>query len=1320
MPTTLLVRLRVRRDTYTNLDATNRVYGRGEVVYDETNDKFKVGDGITAWRLLPYTGADAALSTLSDVQLNLPLANGQALTWNSTAGKWVNATVGISDGDKGDITVSNSGGTWTIDNGAIGTAKLGGDITPAGKALLDDADAAAQRTTLGLGTASTQNVPASGNAASTEVVLGNDSRLSDARTPTAHTHAIADVTSLQTALDGKAALAHTHAIADVTGLQAALDAAQTTLTKTVRNDTASTMTKGQVVYIFGSSGTHLLVRLADADLESTAAPTIGVVQANIAPNGDGTIVVAGYLEGLSNLPTGSFANGAALWLSQTAGGWTTTPPTQPAHRVFLGWVVTNSPGAAGRAYIKVINGEELEELHDVLISGVADGHILQYDTGLWRNRNLAAAGVAAASHVHGNITNGGLIGTTANLPIITGTGGLLQAGSFGTGASTFCEGNDSRLSNSRAPTGSASGDLSGTYPAPTVAQLQGRAVSSAAPSNGQGLVWSNANSRWEPTTLGSGSGTVTQVSSGTGLSGGPITTSGTLSVDFAASGVSSATQAVRADDSRLSDARTPLSHAHGNITNAGAIGTTANLPIVTGTGGILQTGTLGSNLSLTGGTLAVTASGSTTQVQFNDGGTTLGGDSGLTYDKLTSSLTVTGDLAVNGGDITSTSASFYIAAAATDVRIAAGAASAPTIRLGTNITGNTVTLNGIAAGTSNLGVNVSTGIVNLFTGITTGTLNVATGGASTINLGGTAASVNIGTTSGNSTLTIQANSTTGTATVATSAGVTTGNLFNTVVTSLNVGGAATSLTLGATTGTAALRNPTLRLGNTTSSIATNSGTTNSLTLAPFGSLTIAPATSAGSLGGTLAQLQVTNAVDGAGQVRVTGGNLYLGTYSTDGLGSLDVGILFEGATANSFTTRLQAADPGANRTITLPNASGTVALIAGSSNQVQYNSSGALAGSSAFTFDGSHLQVGSQGQVRLGSSAATYVALRSPATVANSNIYTLPAAVGSANQVLQIDSVSGNDATLKWATVSGGGGGVSDADYGDIVVSGSSTVWTIDNDAVTYAKMQNVSATDRLLGRSTTGAGDVEEIVCTAYARSVLDDADAATARTTLGLGTTDTPQFAGISLASGEFLSNASDGRIDIGPNGTHPSQPSSDYYALTVDGQSWGFGVRIGTRNTRTDTLNTSSSLNFLVPVVLNNDTRFAFGSSQNYFIRHVSGSSRAGVACGLLVNNAGSTGSLVIAQGNEVDNANRIPATAHAHPTLYLYGNGSANANDFVRLSHDTTNATVEAGRGNLNLEAAGDIMNKGNRIPKVFSGTSVPSNALGGDGDVYFKY
>lgn len=72
---------------------------------------------------------------------------------------------------------------------------------------------------------------------------------------------------------------------------------------------------------------------------------------------------------------------------------------------------------------------------------------------------------------------------------------------------------------------------------------------------------------------------------------------------------------------------------------------------------------------------------------------------------------------------------------------------------------------------------------------------------------------------------------------------------------------------------------------------------------------------------------------------------------------------------------------------------------------------------------------------------------------------------------------------------------------GDVTGSGTgSFVATIANDAVTYAKMQNVSATDKLLGRSTSGAGDVEEITCTAAGRAFLDDASASDQRTTLGL----------------------------------------------------------------------------------------------------------------------------------------------------------------------------------------------------------------------------
>lgn len=52
---------------------------------------------------------------------------------------------------------------------------------------------------------------------------------------------------------------------------------------------------------------------------------------------------------------------------------------------------------------------------------------------------------------------------------------------------------------------------------------------------------------------------------------------------------------------------------------------------------------------------------------------------------------------------------------------------------------------------------------------------------------------------------------------------------------------------------------------------------------------------------------------------------------------------------------------------------------------------------------------------------------------------------------------------------------LSDGDKGDITVSSGGAAWTVDNNAVTYAKMQDVTATSRVLGRKTAGSGDPEE-----------------------------------------------------------------------------------------------------------------------------------------------------------------------------------------------------------------------------------------------------
>lgn len=99
---------------------------------------------------------------------------------------------------------------------------------------------------------------------------------------------------------------------------------------------------------------------------------------------------------------------------------------------------------------------------------------------------------------------------------------------------------------------------------------------------------------------------------------------------------------------------------------------------------------------------------------------------------------------------------------------------------------------------------------------------------------------------------------------------------------------------------------------------------------------------------------------------------------------------------------------------------------------------------------------------------------------------------------------------------SGGGAGYTDEEaqdaVGTILVDSSTIDFTysdatpsitadVIDGSITYTKMQSVSATDKLLGRASSGSGIVEEIACTAAGRALIGGADAASQRTTLGLG---------------------------------------------------------------------------------------------------------------------------------------------------------------------------------------------------------------------------
>jgi len=263
--------------------------------------------------------------------------------------------------------------------------------------------------------------------------------------------------------------------ADKTKLDSITVDSATLVRKYVRNNSGVSIPKGAAVYQTGSSGTTLTVALADASGEATASQTLGLAQEAIGINANGYVVAVGLLDGVS---TATLTEGQIVWLSETAGEGTTTRPTQPAHGVVLGYCVKQGSGTSGILYVKCDNGLELNELHDVLISGAAtDQALVRASDGLWKNRTIyssstpaalgtaavgvgttlaradhvhampsaADVGAATSGHIHGNISNGGAIGSTSGLPVRTGTGGVLEAGSFGTTSGTFAAGNDARF-----------------------------------------------------------------------------------------------------------------------------------------------------------------------------------------------------------------------------------------------------------------------------------------------------------------------------------------------------------------------------------------------------------------------------------------------------------------------------------------------------------------------------------------------------------------------------------------------------------------------------------------------------------------------------------------------------------------------------------------------------------------------------------------------------------------------------------------------------------------------------------------------------------
>lgn len=158
--------------------------------------------------------------------------------------------------------------------------------------------------------------------------------------------------------------------------------------------------------------------------------------------------------------------------------------------------------------------------------------------------------------------------------------------------------------------------------------------------------------------------------------------------------------------------------------------------------------------------------------------------------------------------------------------------------------------------------------------------------------------------------------------------------------------------------------------------------------------------------------------------------------------------------------------------------------------------------------------------------AATPIALTATQTTAMLNVFTdlakglVPASGGGTSNFLRADGTFATPPT----------GGVTDGDKGDITVSSGGTVWTIDNDAVTYGQIQNVTG-NSFLGRAASGAGNVGEITVGA---SELVGRGSTGNITAITLGTNLSMSGTTLNASGGGGISDGDKGDITVSSGGT------------------------------------------------------------------------------------------------------------------------------------------------------------------------------------------
>ena len=190
----------------------------------------------------------------------------------------------------------------------------------------------------------------------------------------------------------------------------------------------ATLTKANytAVRVSGAQGQRLAVAYAQANNDTNSADTLGLVTETIPTNQEGFIITVGQLDGINttgSLQGETWSDGDVLYLSPTTPGAITNikPTGLTGHIIVIGYV-EYAHAIHGKIYVKIMNGWELDELHNVYINPgtLANNNILQYDSAdqLWKNKTLPSFGITIGSTA---ISSG-----TAGRILFEGSGNVVQ------------------------------------------------------------------------------------------------------------------------------------------------------------------------------------------------------------------------------------------------------------------------------------------------------------------------------------------------------------------------------------------------------------------------------------------------------------------------------------------------------------------------------------------------------------------------------------------------------------------------------------------------------------------------------------------------------------------------------------------------------------------------------------------------------------------------------------------------------------------------------------------------------------------------------